>query len=116
MVFLFLFFFACLEVRFPDVEVNPGPRTVRPRACRILCSNIRGLYGNLNDLSVAASSYDLVLCSETLVSGHRHSSELSVPYFSRPVLRLHDPAARGSRGLAAYVREARCATRQKRYE
>jgi len=116
MDFLFLFFFACLVPRYPDVEVNPGPRTVRRRACRILCSNIRGLYANLNDLSVAASSYDLVLCSETLVSGHRHSSELAVPYFSRPVLRLHDPAVRGSRGLAAYVREGRCVSRQKIYE
>ena len=61
------------------METNPGPRAAGRRTCKILCSNVRGLYGNINDLSVAASSYDLVLCSETMVSGHRHSSELAVP-------------------------------------
>ena len=76
-----LLFFACLKLRFPDVEVNPGPRAAGLRTCRILCCNIRGLHGNLKDLSLAASSYDVVLCSETLVSGHRHISELAVSHF-----------------------------------
>ena len=31
-------------------------------------SNVRGLAGNLSDLTVASSKYDILLCSETLVS------------------------------------------------
>ena len=63
-----------------------------------------------------ASSYDVVLCSETLVSGHRHISELAVSHFGRPMLRLHSPAVRGSRGLAVYIRDGWCVSRQKEYE
>ena len=38
-----------------------------------------GLDGNLSDLIVASSQYDILLCSETLVSNLRHMSELLVP-------------------------------------
>ena len=51
-----LLFFACLKLRFPDVEVNPGPRAAGLCTCRTLCCNIRGLHGNLKDLSLAALS------------------------------------------------------------
>ena len=47
---------------------------------------MRGLAGNLSDLTVASSQYDILLCSETLVSDIRHVSELLVPGFGRPVL------------------------------
>ena len=86
MVSLHLIFYACVELLFPDVETNPGPRRPVPEACRMLCSNVRGLSKNLSDLSVASSQYDLLLCSETLVSDRRHISELLVPGFDRPVL------------------------------
>ena len=84
MVFIYLFFYACLRLRFPDVETNPGPRRPVPTVCRVLCSNVRGLAGNLNDLTVASSQYDMLLCSETLVSDMRHVSVLLVPGFGRP--------------------------------
>ena len=42
--------------------------------------------GNLSDLTVASSQYDILLCSETLVSDLRHVSELLVPGSGRPVL------------------------------
>ena len=42
------------------------------------CSNVRGLVGNLSDLTVTSSRY-ILLCSETLVSDMRHVSELRVP-------------------------------------
>ena len=71
--------------------------------CRILCSNVQGLSRNLNDLTVASSQYDLLLCSETLVSDRRHLSELLVPGFGRPVLLFWDGMPR-ARGKAAYVR------------
>ena len=41
---------------------------------------------NLSDLTVTSSQYDLLLCSETLVSDMRLVSELLVPGFGRPVL------------------------------
>ena len=82
---LHLKFYSCLRLRFPDVETNPGPRCPVVASCRILCSNVRGLSGNLSDLAVASSQYDILLCSETLVSDLRHVSELLVPGFGRPV-------------------------------
>ena len=60
---------------------NPGPRRPVPAVCRILCSNVRPLAGNLSDLTVASSHYDILLCSETLVSEMRHMSEVLVPGF-----------------------------------
>ena len=115
MGYLFLFFWCCLVVRYPDVEVNPGPgRTVRNKL-RILCSNIRGLYGNLGDLSVAASAYDIVLCSESLVTSRRHISELAIPHFNNPILELRRPRG-GVLGLAAYVREGLACCRVRRFE
>ena len=73
---LHLKFYSCLRLRFPDVETNPGPRRPVPASCRILCRNVRGLSGNLSDMVVASSQYDILLCSETLVSDLRHVSEL----------------------------------------
>ena len=86
MVSLYLIFYACVELRFPDVETNPRPRHPVPGACRTLCSNVRDLSKNLSDVTVASSQYDLLLCSEILVSDRRHISELLVPGFGRPVL------------------------------
>ena len=86
MVSLYLIFYACLELQFPEVETNPGPRHSVPEACRILCSNVWGLSKNLSNVTVALSHYDLLLCSETLVSDRHHMSELLVPGFGRPVL------------------------------
>ena len=86
MDFLYLIFYGCLRLRFLDVETHPGQRRPAPDVCRILCSNVRGLAGNLSDLTVASSQYAILLCSETLVSDMRHVSEVLVPSFGRPVL------------------------------
>ena len=83
MDFLYLIFYGCLRLQFLDVETNPGPRLPVPAVCRILCSNVRGLAGNLSDLIVASFHYDILLCSETLVSDMRHVSEVLVPGFCR---------------------------------
>ena len=81
MDFLYLILYGCLRNRFLDVKTNPGPRRPVPAFCRILCSNVRGLARNLSDLTVASSQYDILLCSETLVSDMRHVSEVLVPGF-----------------------------------
>ena len=59
---------------------------------------MRGLAGNLSDLTVASSQYDILLCSETLVSDMRHVSGVLVPGFGRAVLlcRGKMPRARGN--------------------
>ena len=112
---IYLLFYACLKLQFLDVETSPGPRRPVPGVCRILCSNVRGLSRNLNNLTVASSQYDLLLCSETLVSDRRHLSELLVPGFGHPVLLFRDGMPR-ARGMAAYVREGYGAFRQHKYE
>ena len=47
---------------------------------------MRSLARNLSDLTVALSRYEILLCSETLVSDMHHVSELLVPEFGRPIL------------------------------
>ena len=73
MDFLYLIFYACLRLRFLDVETNPGPRRPVRDVCRIVCSNVRGLTGNLSDLTVASSRYDILLCS-----GLRYASRVEL--------------------------------------
>ena len=58
MDFLYLTLYGCLRLRFLDVETNPGPHRPVPDVCRILCSNVQGLAGNLSDPTMASSQYD----------------------------------------------------------
>ena len=115
MVSLYLIFYACLELWFLDVETNLGPRRPVPEACRILCSNVRGFSKNLSNVTVASSQYDLLVCSETLVSDRHHMSELLVPGFGCPVLLCQDGVPWAC-GIAAYVRDGYGAFRQPKFE
>ena len=76
---------------------------------------MRGLSGNLSDLTVASSQYDILLCSETLGSYFRHVSELLVPEFGRPVCLRRGKLPR-ARGMAAYVPDGYGAFRQPKFE
>ena len=92
----------------PDVQFL-GPAV--PGAC-----NVRGVSKNLSYVTVASSSqYDLLLCSETLVSDRYHISGLLVPEFGRPVLLCRDGMPR-ARGMAAYVRDGYMECRQPKFE
>ena len=115
MDFHYLIFYGSLRLRFLDVKTNPGPRRPVPAVCKILCSNVRGLAGILSDLTVASSQYDILLCSETLVSDMRHVSEVLVPGFGNPVLLCRGKMSR-ARGMAAYVRDGYGAFRQPIFE
>ena len=108
-------FYACLKLRFPEVETNPAPRRPVPSGCRILCSNVRDLSRNLSNLTMASSQFDVLLCSETLVSDMRHVSELLVPGFGGPVLLCWGSVPR-AREMAAYVRDGYGAFRQRKFE
>ena len=101
------YFYACLRLRFLDVETNPGPRRPVPGICRILCSNVRGMAVNLSDLTVASYQYDILFLSETFVSDMCHVSELLVTGFVRPVLlcRGKIPRARGMADAYGMVKE-----------
>ena len=76
---------------------------------------MQGLAGKNSDLTVASSQYDILLCSETLVSDMRHVSEILVPGFGRPVLLCWSKMPR-ARGMAAYVRDGYRAFRQPKFE
>ena len=65
---------------------------------------MRRLAGNLSNLTVASSHYNILLCSETLVSDMRHVPEVLVPGFGHPVLLCRGKKTR-ARGIAAYVRD-----------
>ena len=79
------------------------------------CSNVRGLAGNLSDLTVASFQYDILLWSETLVSDMRHVSEVLVPGFGRPVLLCLGKMPQAC-GMPAYVRDGYGAFRQLKFE
>ena len=74
-----------------------------------------GLAGNLSDMTAASSQYDILFCSETLVSDMHHLSELLVPGFGCPVLLCRGKMPR-ARGMAAYVRDGYGAFRQPKFE
>ena len=115
MDFLYLIFYVCLRLRFLDVETNPGPRRPVSDVCRILCCNVRCLAGNLSNLIVTSSQYDILLCSETLFSDMRHVSEILVRGFGHPVLMWRGKMPR-ARGMAAYIRDGYGAFRQPKFE
>ena len=75
---------------------------------------MQGLAGNLSDLIVASSQYDILLYSETLASDMCHVSEVLVPGFCRPVLLYRGKMPR-ARGMAAYVRDSYGAFRQPKF-
>ena len=102
-------------IRSGNVESNPGPRPARRRQCRILYANVRGLHANLNDLAVASKQYDILFCSETLVSDMRHVSEILIPGFKKPIL-LRRNAIHRAQGLAAYIRNDFSASRKTNFE
>ena len=115
MDFFYLIFLCLLEVSFLEVKTNPGQRRPIAAVCRILCCNVRGLAGNLSDMTVASSQYDILLRSGTLVSEMRHVSELLVPGFSRPVLLCRGKMPR-TRGIPAYWRDGYGAFREPKFE
>ena len=47
MEFFYLIFYACLRLRFLDVETRPGPLRPVPAVCRILCCDVRAWSGTL---------------------------------------------------------------------
>ena len=96
-------------------RLTRAPNVMFLGACRILLNNGQGLSKNLSDVTVASSQYDLLLCSDTLVSDRCHVSELLVPGFGRLVLLCRDGMPR-ARGMAAYVRDRYVAFRQHKYE
>ena len=76
---------------------------------------MRGLAGNLSDLTVASPQYAILLCSEALVLDMHHVSEVLVPGFCRTVLLCRGKMPR-ARGMAAYVRDGYRAFRQPKFE
>ena len=55
----------------------PGPGS--DKRVRALYSNIHGLYDNLDELAVAGSDYDVLVCADSKVSDQRHLSESIIP-------------------------------------
>ena len=96
------YIFACLRLRFLDVETNPGLLRPVPDVCRILCCNVRSLIGNLSDLTFDPVWYTVVLWDFI----HRYASRVGVAG-SRiwlPVLLCRCKMPRAL-WMAAYIRD-----------
>ena len=115
MDFLYLIFLWLPEASVSGCGGKPWLHRPVPAVCRILCRNVRGLATNLSDLTVASSQYDILLCSETLVSDMRHVSEVLVPGFCRPVVLCRGKMPRAC-GFAAYVRDGYGTFRRPKFE
>ena len=98
-----------------DIQLNPGPQLTGRPQCRVMYANIRGLFKNIRELLAISRQYDIIFCSETLVSSRRHSAEILLPGFKKPILLRSDAIPR-ARGLALYIRNDFSAMNQKRYE
>ena len=114
-IIYYFLFYVYLLLLSGDVEFNPGPSHFGRNKCRILYSNIRGLHANLNELSFISKNYDIILCSETLVSDMRHVSEVLIPNFKKPNL-LRRRAINRAQGLAVYVKQGHLAYLQPKFE
>ena len=78
----------------------------------VTCS-VQGFSGNLSDVTVASSRYDIFLCSE--ITDMRHVSKLLVTGFARPFLSCQSriPLARG---MATHIRDGYWAFRYPKFE
>ena len=96
-----------------DLESNPGPCS--DMRVRVLYSNIRGLHVNLDELAVAGSDYNVLVCAESKVSDRCNLSEPRVPGFGCPQQRLRNSTP-GAQGMSLYVREGFRSFRQSKLE
>ena len=85
-----------------------------PQCCRVTFTNINGLHGNIDELAIAASKFD-VACANTKVTGRRHLSELLLPGFKGPTLLLRGAHPNGL-GMALFVRSGLSVSRRERFE
>ena len=77
-----------------DVESDPDPGI--DKRVLVLHYSILGLHANLDQLAVAGSDYDALVCTESKVSDRRHLSEPRIPGFgcTQQKLRTSTPGAR----------------------
>ena len=90
-IIIIIFFYLSYRLRLllivcGDIESSPGS----DRLVRVLYFNIRGLHDNLDELAVAGSDYDVLVCAKSKVSDRRHLSELRIPGFGFPQQRLRN--------------------------
>ena len=64
---------------------------------------------------VASKGFDILFCSETLVSNFRHISELAIPGFKRPILFKRNEINR-AQGMAVYIRSGCSASHKATFE
>ena len=96
------------------METTPGLRRPVPDVCRILCCNVWGLAGNLSDLTVASSQYDILLCGDF---GLRYASHVGIAgsRFWTPCLVVSGQDAYGPWD-GAYVRDEYGVFRKPKFE
>ena len=68
------------------MTLTPGPLNAKNWQCCLLYLNVQEFHGNLHELTVASKRFDILLCSETLVSSIKHYVKLFIPGFERPIL------------------------------
>ena len=78
-------------------------------------TNINSLYGNRDELAIAATKFDVVACAETKVTGRRHVSELLLPGFKAPTLLLRGALPNGL-GMTLFLRSGLSVSRRERFE
>ena len=101
----FFYYLSCW-LRLLLIVCGPGS----DKRVQILYSNIRGLHANLDELTAAASDYDVLVCAESKVSDRCHLLELRIPGVGSP------NSGCGAQGIALYVRGGFCSFLQSKLE
>lgn len=85
--------------------------------CSVIYANVRGLYGNLTELRarVAVDGADVIVLSETLVSGRRHPVELDLAGYSHHIT-SYVGCRQAARGMAFYTRNGFPCVRKQMFE
>ena len=81
---------------------NPGPGS--DQRVLVLNTSILGLHANLDELDVAGSDCNVLVCAESKVPDRHLLLELCIPGFGCPQQRLRNPTS-GAQGMALDVRE-----------
>ena len=86
-----------------DIKSNPG-RGSHTRV-RVIDSKICDRHANLDELAVAGSGYDILVCAKSKVSGRRRLSELCIPGFGCPNRGFSTYFPPGALSMTLYVRK-----------
>lgn len=76
-----MFLLLCGIILLWEVESNPNP--YNSKYCNLCFNNICGLYRNLIEIAIILTKFNIICCTETLITDMSDTSELLLPNFKK---------------------------------